>query len=167
MRQGKPSFPRGGSSKRRGDVTTKFPPQSVYINMPWVSSASNSFCPTWGHEGVWMQCYIRCRIHHLTRVEDTLGDLCLIGFHDRCMTDWAHANLVSSSMLHQLDRSSLTGQTCLSRDWLSLILQSKSIASRRRRMKLSPCKLILGRLQPVMSCRLAMSTWLSRTLRKD
>ena len=57
LRQGKPSSPRGESSKRRGDVTTKFPPQSLYINMSRVSSASNSFCPTWGHEGVWMQCY--------------------------------------------------------------------------------------------------------------
>ena len=46
LRQGKPSSPRGGSSKRRGDVTTKFPPQSVYVDMPWVSSASDSFCPT-------------------------------------------------------------------------------------------------------------------------
>ena len=54
LHQGKPSFPRGGSSKHKGDVTTKFPPQSVYVDMPWVSSASDSFCPTWGHEGVWM-----------------------------------------------------------------------------------------------------------------
>ena len=57
LRQGKPSPPRGGSSKHRGDVTTKFSPQSIYVDMPWVSSASDSFCPTWGHEGVWMQCY--------------------------------------------------------------------------------------------------------------
>ena len=53
---------------------------------------------------------IRCRIHILTRVEDISGHLCLIGFHDRCMTDWAHANLVSSSMLHQLDRSDRSQQ---------------------------------------------------------
>ena len=56
-RQGKPSSPRGGSRKHRGDVTTKFPPQRVYINMPWTSSASDSSCPTWEHEEVWMQCY--------------------------------------------------------------------------------------------------------------
>ena len=56
LRQGKTSSPRGGFSKCRGDVTIQFPPQSAYINMPWVSSTSDSFCPTWEHEGVWMQC---------------------------------------------------------------------------------------------------------------
>src|SRR6185503_9776142 len=34
----------------------------------------------------------------------------------RCMTDWAHTNLVGSNMLHRSDRSSPTGQTGLSRD---------------------------------------------------
>ena len=26
--------------------------------MPWAPPASNSSCPTWGHEGIWMQCYL-------------------------------------------------------------------------------------------------------------
>ena len=37
---------------------------------------------------------IRCHIHHLTRGEDTLEDLCLTWCHDRCMTDWALTNQV-------------------------------------------------------------------------
>ena len=56
-RQGKPSSPRGRSSKHRDDVATKFPPQRVYVNMTWASSASDFSCPTWEHKGVWKQCY--------------------------------------------------------------------------------------------------------------
>ena len=57
LHQGKPAYPRGEFSKRRGDVTTLFPPQKVYSTMPWAPSASDSSCPTWEHEGIWLQCY--------------------------------------------------------------------------------------------------------------
>ena len=57
LHQGKPAYPRGEFSKRRGDVTTLFPHQKVYPTMPWAPSASDSSCSTWEHEGIWMQCY--------------------------------------------------------------------------------------------------------------
>ena len=34
-----------------------FPPQKVYATMPWASPASDSSCPTWEHEGIWIYCY--------------------------------------------------------------------------------------------------------------
>ena len=58
LHQGKPAYPRGEFSKRRGDVTTLFPPQKVYPTMPWAPSASDSSCSTWECEGIWMQCYL-------------------------------------------------------------------------------------------------------------
>ena len=57
LHQGKPAYPRGEFSKRRGDVTTLFPPQKVYPTMPWAPSASDSSCSTWEREGIWMRCY--------------------------------------------------------------------------------------------------------------
>jgi hypothetical protein len=56
-RQDRPSSSRGESYKRRGDVTTLFPPQEVYATMPWAPSPSDSSYPTWAHEGICMQCY--------------------------------------------------------------------------------------------------------------
>jgi hypothetical protein len=55
--QNKPSSPRGESSKRKCDVTTLFPPQKVYATMPCAPPPSDSSCPTWEHEGIWMQRY--------------------------------------------------------------------------------------------------------------
>ena len=57
LHQGKPAYPRGEFSKRRRHVTTLFPPQKVYSTIPWMPPASDSSCPTWEHEGIWMQCY--------------------------------------------------------------------------------------------------------------
>ena len=57
LHQCKLAYPRREFSKRRGDVTTLFPPQKVYSTMPWAPPASDSFCPTWEHEGIWLQCY--------------------------------------------------------------------------------------------------------------
>ena len=57
LHQGKPTYSSGEFSKRRGDVTTLFPPQKVYSTMPWMLPASDSSCPTWEHEGIWMQWY--------------------------------------------------------------------------------------------------------------
>ena len=57
LHQGKPAYPRGEFSKRRGDVTTLFPHQKVYPTMPWAPSASDSSCSMWEREGIWMQCY--------------------------------------------------------------------------------------------------------------
>ena len=57
LHQGKPTYPRREFSKRKRDVTTLFPPQKVYSTMPWMPPATDSSCPTWEHEGIWMQCY--------------------------------------------------------------------------------------------------------------
>jgi len=57
LHQEKLESPRGKFRKNRGDVTTLFPPQTVYATMPWAPPALDSSCPTWEHEGVWMQCY--------------------------------------------------------------------------------------------------------------
>ena len=57
LHQGKPAYPRGEFSKRRGDVTTLFPPQKLYPTMPWAPSALDSSCSMWEHEGIWMRCY--------------------------------------------------------------------------------------------------------------
>ena len=57
LHQGKSASPREEFSKHRGDVTTLFPPQKVYYTMPWAPPVSDSSCPTWEHEGIWMQCY--------------------------------------------------------------------------------------------------------------
>ena len=59
-RQGAPSYPRGESSKRRGDVVTLFPPQQMqpmYATKPWAPPASDSQFPAWENGGFWMQCY--------------------------------------------------------------------------------------------------------------
>ena len=85
----------------------------------------------------------------------------------RCMTDWARANLVSSDRLHRSDRSSPIGQTGLNRGQSNPILQIKNIASRRKKMKHSPCKLIHRRLRLMMSYRLATPMWSSRMWEKD
>ena len=57
LHQGKPAYPTREFSKPRGDDTTLFPLQKVYSTMPWVSPASDSSCPMWEHEWIWMQCY--------------------------------------------------------------------------------------------------------------
>jgi hypothetical protein len=57
LHQGKPASPRGEFSEHRGDVTTLFPLQKVYPTMPWAPPASDSSCPMWEHDGIWMQCY--------------------------------------------------------------------------------------------------------------
>src|SRR6185436_18034619 len=56
--QEKRSSPRGESSKRWGDSTTAFPPQKMCTTTPWAPPASGFSCPTWGHEGIWMYCYL-------------------------------------------------------------------------------------------------------------
>ena len=57
LHQGKPAYPRGEFSKRRGDAATLFPPQKVYPTMPWAPSASDSSWSMWEHEGIWMRLY--------------------------------------------------------------------------------------------------------------
>ena len=47
---------------------------------------------------------VQWRIHHLTRGEETLEDMCLSGCHDQCMTDWALTNQVRCNSLHRSDR---------------------------------------------------------------
>src|SRR6185312_4230456 len=61
-----------------------------------------------------------CHIHHIIKGKAP---------ERRCMTDWAHANLVNSNMLHRSDQSSPTGQTGLNRGWSNLILQGKNTMS--------------------------------------
>ena len=73
-----------------------------------------------------------------------------------CMTDWARTNLVSSNRPHRSDWSNPTGQTSLSKDRPSPILQSRNIISRRMRRMCSLCKWILGRLPPMMLLKSVM-----------
>ena len=58
LHQCKLAYPRREFSKRRGDDITLFPSQKVYSTMPWAPPASDSFCPTWEHEGIWLQCHL-------------------------------------------------------------------------------------------------------------
>jgi len=93
LHQGKPASLRGEFNKRRGDVTTLFPPQKVYPTMPWhrrhqILLAQRGSTKGFGYND------IRCRIHYLTRGEETSEDLCLTGYHNWCMTNWALTNLV-------------------------------------------------------------------------
>ena len=80
------------------------------------------------------------------------------------MTDWGITNLVRGKTT---DRSTPTGQTGLSRGRSKVIPRVKNITSRRRRMNLSQCKWILGRLQLLMLCKLRMAKAESKMYKRD
>ena len=109
---------------------------------------------------------IRCRIHYLTRGEETSEDLCLTGEHDQCMTNRDITDQVRGNSLHRSDRIPPTGQTGPTREQVSFILQDRCTVSRRRKNTYSPL-LIQRRSNPMLLCRSATSRWLSMRRAQD
>ena len=103
---------------------------------------------------------IRCYTHHLTTGRRIVEGMHSARFHDQCMIDWDLTDQVRGGSLHRSDRSPLTGQTDLIRDWEKLILQDRFTVSRKRKKRYNPL-LIQRKLKPMMMCKSAISRWLS------
>jgi len=117
-RRGNASPPRREFIRRKGDHLL-FPPQKVYATMPWSPPASDAVIRCGNMRGFGSSAF-QCHTHCHIRGRKDLGR--------QYMTDWEHTNLVQLSRRHRLDRSTMTGQTGLSRDRRDLFLRRLNTA---------------------------------------
>ena len=80
------------NNRHRGDVVTVYPPQKMYVTMPWAPPASNSPYPTWD-QGMWMQCFPMPQ-----PPQDYMGNGPRIPVHDRLSSYQSDPALASKAV---------------------------------------------------------------------
>jgi hypothetical protein len=92
-----PLSPRGESHKRRGNITTLFPPTKGACYNAMGTTGIGFFLVQHRNMKGFGCSAIRCRTHRFSRGKRVTRDRCSTGWHDQCMTDW---DLIDEDISH-------------------------------------------------------------------